>query len=356
MKIIVVGDWHSDLHEEPVYKTLKKLGHEVLPFKWYRYFVAQNIDSVFIRPILKAQNKYMIGPVVNRINCDLVDVALREKPDIIIIYRGILIFRETLIDIKTGSSSTILVGYNNDDPFSGFYPVWKWRHFLPAIPEYDIVFAYRLQNIKDYISAGAKRVELLRSWLIPEINRPVNLTDEDQKKYDCDVVFVGHYEDDGRISYLEEVVRQGWRLRLFGHDYGWNSAIKKSPDLKHLYPLNTVWGEEYNKAISGARIALCFLSKLNRDTYTRRCFEIPASGTMLLSEYSDDLANLFAPGKEADYFSSLDEFKDKLFRYLRDPKLLNRVAAAGYERVVSDGHDVNSRVSQVLEHVARLKG
>ena len=45
-----------------------------------------------------------------------------------------------------------------------------------------------------------------------------------------------------------------------------------------------------------------FFSRLNRDTYTRRCFEIPAAGTLMLCDYSDHAATLFAPGREADFF------------------------------------------------------
>jgi spore maturation protein CgeB len=90
------------------------------------------------------------------------------------------------------------------------------------------------------------------------------------------------------------------------------------------------------------------LSKLNRDTYTRRCFEIPATGTLMLSEYSDDLATLFRPGEEADYFASPEEMVDKIRLYIADAPRRARVAAAGQRRVATDGHDVVSRMRQVI--------
>ena len=109
-----------------------------------------------------------------------------------------------------------------------------------------------------------------------------------------------------------------------------------------------MWGEEYNKALCGAKVALCFLSKLNRDTYTRRCFEIPATATLMLSEYTEDLAGLFRASEQADFFRSKDEMVEKLKRYLTDDALRTRVAHAGRECVVESGHDVVSRMGQVL--------
>ena len=152
---------------------------------------------------------------------------------------------------------------------------------------------------------------------------------------------------------MEEIVKAGYKLRIFGPPYEWNKLLLQTEALKHLAPVHLVWNSDYSKAICGAKIALCFFSKLNRDTYTRRCFEIPASGTLLLCEYSDDMESLFSAGKEADYFKSKQEMINKLKSYLEDDNLRLQVAKNGYKRVKRDGHDVVSRMSQVVMHVKK---
>jgi spore maturation protein CgeB len=119
-----------------------------------------------------------------------------------------------------------------------------------------------------------------------------------------------------------------------------------------------VVGEEYCKVISGAKIALSFLSKINRDTYTRRNFQIPAVQTFMLSEYSEDLASLFAEGEEAEYFRSREELLEKVGFYLRNEFARNRIARKGHERLVAGGHDVTSRMRDFLLIVqgARRRG
>lgn len=352
MKILIAGNWHSELHEEPVFNACKNLGHTPERFRWHPYFQTDERTGIVYSSLAKAQFKYMLGPIVDRVNHDLVDKVAQIRPDIVFVYRGILIYPKTLQRIKQVSPATILIGYNNDDPFSPLYPKWKWRHFLAGIPCYDLLLAYRTHNLEEFRRAGAKRVEVLRSWFIPEVNRPVQLSRTDREKYECDVVFIGHYENDGRLACLEEIVRRGWKLKIFGHDYGWHRHILRSDVLRSHYPLTTLWGEEYNKAICGAKVALCFFSKLNRDTYTRRCFEIPAAGTLLLSEFSADLAGLFIGGKEADYFGNVQEMVEKLEIYLNNDELRRQVAQAGHRRVYDAGHDVTSRMAGLFELLA----
>lgn len=353
MKILIAGDWHSELHEEAVLNAFKALGHEVLRFSWHEYFKksANRIDA-FNK---KFQNRFISGPIIWRLNQDLVRAAAGFSPDMVFVYRGTHITAATLKKIKQQHPDATLVGYNNDDPFADGHHYSLWKHFLKAVPEYDLMLAYRHHNLDDFLGIGAKRVELLRSWYFPERNHPVTLSAEEMEKYECDVVFVGHYETDFRKSYLEELVRQGYRLKLFGPGYDWDPVLKKSPELQHLIPVNLVWGEEYNKALCGAKVALCFLSKHNRDTYTRRCFEIPATRTLMLSERTDDLMSLYKEGTEADFFSSLDEMTNKVKLYVEDEKRRQAVADMGYRRVMSDGHDVVSRMKQVLEWVASVK-
>jgi len=273
----------------------------------------------------------------------------------VFVYRGTHITADSLKRIKQQHPDTTLVGYNNDDPFAKGHHYSLWRHFLKAVPVYDLMLAYRHHNLDDFLRIGAQRVGLLRSWYFPERNHPVSLSAADKSKYECDVVFVGHYEADHRKEYLEELVRRGFKLRLFGPGYEWDDVLVKSPDLRHLVPVGLVWGEEYNKALCGAKVALCFFSKLNCDTYTRRCFEIPATGTLMISEYSDDLASLYKAGEEADFFRTKEELIKKVRLYLDDENLRKTVSANGYRRVTLEGHDVVSRVKQVLEWVTTIK-
>jgi len=348
MKILVVGDGHSAIHEVAVVDAFKQLGHEVNSFYWHSYFKSGNS---FRRLLRRVQNKFLIGTTVNKLNSELVEKAIQYKPKLIFIYRGTHIKPRTLVSLKCALPNCEVFGYNNDNPFATGHPPWLWRHFIKSIPIYDLVFAYRHHNLDDFVKCGANRVELLRSWFIPELNHPISLSEEDKLKYECDVVFIGHYENDGRIEYLEEIVKAGYALRIFGPPYEWNKLLLRSKPLKHLAPVHLIWNDDYSKAISGAKLALCFFSKLNRDTYTRRCFEIPATGTMLLSEYSDDIASLYKAGKEADFFETKKEMINKVKIYLENDDLRLQVAEGGYQRVVHDGHDILSRMAKVVELV-----
>jgi spore maturation protein CgeB len=353
MKILVVGDWHSELHEEAVACALETSGHLVERFAWHTYFAPSGNFATDIW--LKVQNKYLWGSQITRLNRDLLSLVNKSQPDAVFIYRGTHVLPDTLRAIRSVAPGVVLVGYNNDDPFASGHVTGLWRHFIAGLPELDIALAYRHANVEDFRHAGVPRVELLRSWYIPERNHPVQLSPDESERFESDVVFVGHYENDMRLACLEEVVRRGWKLKLFGHREGWQHALRSSPVLQHLHPVSTVWGDDYNRALCGARVALCFFSKLNRDTYTRRCFEIPASGTLMLSEYSDDLAAMFTPGVEADFFRSPQQLGEKLDKYLRDETLRLSVSSAGRARLEKDGHDVITRMRTVVGWIDEIK-
>ena len=76
MRILVAGDWYSDVHEDGVYHAYKEIGHEVFKFKWHQYFQLEETTSSFISTInsfwYKFQNKFIVGPIVNKINSDFI--------------------------------------------------------------------------------------------------------------------------------------------------------------------------------------------------------------------------------------------------------------------------------------------
>lgn len=350
MKILVVGDGHSAIHEVAVVAAFKKLGHEVESFFWQDYFKSRNPIGRLWR---RAQNKFLIGPTFNKLNRDLIRKAFQFEPKLIFIYRGTHIVSTTIVALKQAFPDCKIFGYNNDDPFADGHPFWLWRHFLKSVPVYDLVFAYRHHNLDDFLKLGAKRVELLRSWFLPELH---GVSIEKKHPYKSDCIFVGHYENDGRAECLEALLSSGVQVQLFGpyhglKNSGWHAPIEKSKSLKALLPVSYLKGKDYSDAVGSAPIALCFLSKLNKDTYTRRCFEIPAIGAALFSEYSDDLASIFIEDEEAVFFKNKDELVAKVKYYLSNRDKLNLICARGQQRVIQDGHDIYSRLNDVVKMV-----
>jgi spore maturation protein CgeB len=106
---------------------------------------------------------------------------------------------------------------------------------------------------------------------------------------------------------------------------------------------------DYRFAICGAKVALCFLSTLNQDTYTRRSFQIPAMKTAMLSQYTEDLASIYQSDVEAVFFKDKSEMLEQLKLLLEDGQRRESIAEAGYKKVYSAGHDVAKRMRQFLE-------
>jgi spore maturation protein CgeB len=110
-----------------------------------------------------------------------------------------------------------------------------------------------------------------------------------------------------------------------------------------------LWSEDYARAICGSKIGLGLLSKLIPETSTTRTFEIPACGTFLLAERTEEHASFFDEGREAEFFGSDEELQDKVKYYLKHEAARRRIAAAGRERCLRSAYSYDDRMRQALE-------
>lgn len=348
---MIVGDGHAEIHEPACAKALRMLGHEVSELYWYSSF--RNSSGMgrdeFRSMWLRAQNRFIFGSAIESFNREVLETFRRARPHLVIFYRGTHILPSTVRALRLTQRRPLIVSFNNDDPFSPGADRLLWRHFKACIPFYDMNFVYRHSNIDDYEQHGGRNVHLLRSYFIPWRHLPLDVSPAQAAQLGGDVVFAGHYEPDGRVEYLRAVAGAGFDLRIYGP--GWNKVLRGDGVLSGLLPVKYLDSETYNVVLNVSRISLCFLSALNRDTYTRRCFEITASGGFLLSQYSDDLASLFVEGLEAEFFRTKEELLNKIRYYLADESLRRSVAARGRERVRRDGHDVVSRMKYVTNTI-----
>lgn len=346
MKVLLAGGYRYSIYEEACAGALESLGTEVARFSWSRHFagLAGRVEQRLVLPLWRTL----------QFERDLLAEAALSRPDVVWVWRGTQVRPQLLRRLKQ-ETGALLVCHNNDDPFSPHYdrlagPLRPnpWRLFLRSIPEYDIHFAFRPANIAEYHAHGARQVELLPPYFVRGLHRPVDLSDAEREQYGCDLVFVGHYEDDGRAACLRALAERGHRLRLFGS--GWPAAA-----VREIYgddrPVRPALGEDYVKALCGARLCLSFLSRLNRDTYTRRSFEIPACGQAMVSERTPDLQALFREGEEAAYFSGPEELVEAAAGLLADDAKRRAMGRAARRRCQEQGFDAHGRMRRWLEIV-----
>ena len=61
MKLLICGDWHSEVHEHWLKRAFLKLGHEVSEFRWAKYF---DTNEQYINYVLKKlQNKFISNEI-----------------------------------------------------------------------------------------------------------------------------------------------------------------------------------------------------------------------------------------------------------------------------------------------------
>lgn len=354
-RLLMVGEGQWYWQEGACVRALERLGWEVQTVAWSqvtRKPQTQPGMPAYRSPWLRLQNRLQLGPALARFNRQILRCAQAWQPQVAWFYNCMPVFPNTLRTLRRQVPGIKLVQYANDDPFSR-WRVNPWRHLLRGVPHHDLHFAFRRANLEQLRRHGAARVELLRSYFIQEDHFPVALEPADQQ-FLTDVVFVGHFEPDRRVGELDALCRTGLQVNLFGMH--WPAVVPNLAPDSPLHALSRaarpVFGPEYRKAICGAKIALCFLSTLNRDTYTQRNFELPAMGAFMLSQYTEDLASLFREGVEAEYFRSPAELADKARFYSANSAARERIAKAGYRRVHADGHEVTERMRFALQCLA----
>lgn len=336
MRILIAGYYNVFWHEEAWVVALRELGHEVIEFRINSYINQTLID--------KLQNRFVIGPLIKRINHDFIKCVNNCLPDVILCYKALLIKPDTISALKKDGRFK-LISYNNDNIFAALKNKAYWRLFRECIPYYDIHLVYRKEELIRYQVHQNILVYELKSHFLPWLHQKIHSVQK------SDVCFLGHCENDRRIDQLDQLMKKVPAV------YNIHGALwKEYGKFRSWYNMDTheLQGDEYVRGINESKIALCFFSTLNADDYTRRVFEIPACGTLLLSQRSQVMQELYEEDKEAVYFGCTEELIDKVGYYLKHDQQRNCIANAGKVRCLSSGYDIYSRMQEWINLVNNI--
>jgi hypothetical protein len=165
-----------------------------------------------------------------------------------------------------------------------------------------------------------------------------------------DVVFVGglsssHAE---RISFLERVA-QGTRVDWWG--YGVKNLASNSP-LRSTYH-GSAWALDMYEKLFNDRIALNHhIDVAENYANNMRLYEATGVGSFLLTDFKDNLHQLFKPGKEVIAYRSPEECVELICYYLKNEEERQTIARTGQERTLRE-HTYHHRMQEFVEIVGK---
>lgn len=249
---------------------------------------------------------------MRRLNRELLEEASRARPDVVWIEKGTWIYPGTLRHLRR--FARFIVHYNTDDMMSGSF--WYGRRSATL---YDVQLTTNRWNVSEINHLCGVRTLRVGMGYDQDVHRP-----PPSKQLTNDVVFIGHWEPHTE-EYVTALRDGGVATRVWGHN--WRKA--RMAGLRAIRPLPHA---DYVPTLASSKLALCSLSRWNRNESTGRSFEIPAIGTGLLAEYTGEHQYLYGDGVGAALFRNPQELVEKARYYLSHAAEREALAANGYQR------------------------
>ncbi len=324
MKILYVGTLAPFGTCFSRFTSLRELEADVNGFDTDRF-----LDWGKVGRLARAFETYTLrGSRVRRANAELLAECERLDPDLVWIDSGDWVWPSTVRALK--ARGCFMVHHYTDALAARRRSVqFKRRLLHETAPLYDVFFT---TNVDDQ----ARMPAALLTDLGYDHRRfhPEPLSAEHAKAWDNPLVFIGHYEPETEAGILA-LIDAGLPVTVYGHE-PWFKSKHRAKLGDHLQASLGV--EDYERALKGSRIGLCFVSVLNYNQTASRSFEIPGSGTFLLAIRTDQHLECYEEGKEAEFFTGHEELVRKVKYYLEHEDERVAIAARGHARCVESGY------------------
>jgi hypothetical protein len=283
--------------------------------------------------------RFYKGPLIHRIN-SYIEEQIKGKPkyDLVWIDKGVFI-RPAILKRLSMEGST-LVHYTPDTAFA----YNRSKLFFDALPLYNHCITTKSFELEEYRKMGAQGIHYSTQGYDPLLHKKYYTMEEKDG-----IVFIGLHEE-WREKVVEAIVSARMKISIGGA--GWKGFALKMKNNPYFHYLGeSLFHEQYARAISKSKISIGLLSRRFSEKHTTRTFEIPACFTALATERNDEILSFYMEN-EVIYFGDIPELIQKLSRALSDPEYLELITVNGFNRVRSGGYDYKS----ILENLVKEMG
>jgi hypothetical protein len=205
---------------------------------------------------------------------------------------------------------------------------------------YDLVIS-SLPNYVDYFRRLGITTELNRLAFEPGVLSKLN-----DDRIDISVSFVGslsrHHKC--RVQLLESLCSQ-LDVKVWGP--GVESLAKNSP-IRQCY-VGQAWGIEMYRVVRNSKITLNHhIGVSGPYANNMRLYEATGVGTLLVTDWKENLAEIFEPDREVVAYRSSQECAELIRHYLEDHARRETIARAGQQRTLNE-HTYYHRTQRLVE-------
>lgn len=276
---------------------------------------------------------------------DIVSIARKVKPDLVLVLNGVVLTAEKVDKLRRRGFKTAV--WFTDDPY---YTDWT----ISIAPRYDYVFTLELNCLPFYRKLGCKNVYYLPFAVNPGAFHPKHVP----TSYQSDICFIGTafwnrvklIDQLAPILMNRKVVIAGW----------WWDRLQNYSNLSSQIKLGDWMSPEDTASYyNGAKIVINLHRSIDDDTINvnsrkiealsvnPRTFEISGCATLQLSDIRQDIDNLYNAGTEIATYVTDKDLVEKIDYYLTHEEERQRVALGGLMRTRRD-HTYQKRLSSML--------
>lgn len=281
--------------------------------------------------------RFKIGPLISNINSYILNALKGDfKYDLVWIDKGVFIQPGVVERLKKDSKK--LVHFTPDPAFT----YHRSNLFYKALPFYDYCITTKSFEIENYNQFGVKTIFCTQGY-DPQLHKPYHSLSEKKG-----VVFIGHKEDE-REYIVAKLLEAGIPVTVAGNH--WDTfAAKRKNNRFLIYKGTGIYGEQYAREISGAKIGLGFLSKWIPELHTTRTFEIPACQTALITEENNETEAIFSK-EDVMFYKNREEVLPTISYYLSHPEELDSLTAKGYKKITEGTYSYKEILKEIIKKV-----
>ncbi len=346
MKILLVYSFKENaiplgIHCE---RALTNLGHMVIR---HESTAVSIYDKLLFKPVNKLLSNLRITreqPIgknsnlnsINLRNIGLINAVRETRPDLVFILRGADFSPETLLKIKKESNAKLVCWW-----LEGPKAIEK---SLEKAPYYDFYFINSRYSVEEHKKRGVKNCYYLPFGADLEFYKRTI-----PAEYQCDVGFVGAW-DQNRQNLLQGLTDFD-NASIWGPK--WRKKNNKDKKMLRIIKGDGIYNDDVAKFYSTTRININIDAWYNYipSGVSLRIFDIPACGGFLLTDFVEELPELYKLPEEMETFKTQDEFIGKIKYYLKNDKKREKIAENGCRRVIAD-HTYEIRMKQLLNIIS----